>query len=320
MGADGLIASPLETALKLNRHDLYERCVQNPAVVVRLLRAIHGGDPTPPLRLREDFSARARVSRQWCRDVPAGTATAVDLDPSLLRDLLTKHARSTPPRVKAIAGNALRLPVRPASADIVFVGNFSIGEIHDRPTLVKYLRDSAARLAPGGVFICDTYGGESAFRTGSVQRTHPWARPDSRPVGQIRRASRPSKSTADLRIRYTWEQREANPLSGMVTNAIHFRVFRGSEVIGEITDAFIYHWRLWSVPELRDAMAQAGFASSDVYADVPDAQDSEGRWYAAPLTSTADLPDAGASFIVCVAGRIGQETRRRARSTPGRRA
>ncbi len=289
--------------MRLNRHDLYERCVQNPAVVVRLLLAIHGGSPS---RLREDFSARARVSRQWCREVPAGSATAVDLDAALLHALGGKASRVTP-----VTGDALRQPVRPHSADVVFVGNFSMGEVHHRTALVRYLRDSAARLSPGGVFVCDTYGGASAFRTGAVQRTHPW----SPPGGTSARARR----DADLRIRYTWEQRDADALTGMVTNAIHFRVLRGGEVLGDITDAFVYRWRLWSVPELRDAMIEAGFAATSVYADVPDAQDSEGRWYASPIDSAADREALGESFIVCVAARKAARPRhRRAGATPGR--
>lgn len=292
-----------------DRHALYERCVQNPAVVVRLLRAIHGGSERGPRVLREDFSARARVSRAWCEAIPGGRAVAVDLDAGLLRQ---------PGRgVRAVVGDVLRQPVTGPRADVIFVGNFSIGEIHTRAALVRYLRRSRARLSPGGVFVCDTYGGASAFRLGAVQRTHPWTQPSAAEAGRRRGAG------DDLRIRYTWEQREADPLTGMVTNAIHFRVLRGTEVVGEITDAFVYRWRLWSVPELREAMTEAGFDRAEVYADVAEAVDETGRPYVRALTESGDLNDGagpGEGYIVCVAGRRGPaRPARPARSSRSRR-
>lgn len=292
----------------LDRHDLYERCVQNPAVVVRLLRAIHGGQPS---LLREDFSARARVSRAWCETIQGARAVAVDVDGSLLR----RPGRG----VTAVVGDVLRQPAGGPRADVIFVGNFSIGEIHSRGALVRYLERSRARLSPGGVFVCDTYGGASAFRVGAVQRTHPWT-----PAGEAGAHRRPGGS-ADLRIRYTWEQRDADPLTGMVTNAIHFRVLRGTDVVGEITDAFVYRWRLWSVPELREAMTEAGFDATEVYADVAGAVDEEGRPYVRALAGPEDLNDGagpGEGFIVCVAGRCRAGSsvgKRRAPTRNGRR-
>ncbi|MCA9300708.1 MAG: hypothetical protein KDA28_16680, partial [Phycisphaerales bacterium] len=167
-----------------------------------------------------------------------------------------------------------------AAGDVIFVGNFSIGEIHERRSLVAYLDACRARLRPGGVFVCDTYGGESAFMTGDVHRDH---------------------FTPDMaRVRYTWEQREADPLTGRVINALHFRVDRAGMVEAEFPDAFVYDWRLWSVPELRDAMTEAGFASTEVHAKMPDAEDGDGNVYMSPVEAE-DLDD---SFIVLVASRV----------------
>jgi len=95
-----------------------------------------------------------------------------------------------------------------------------------------------------GVFVCDTYGGESAFRRGAIQRVVPL--------------------DADTTIRYTWEHREADAWTGAVTNAVHFRVERCGEIVQEITDAFVYDWRLWSVPELREVLHETGFEGVEV--------------------------------------------------------
>ncbi|MBK7405798.1 MAG: hypothetical protein IPJ41_14555 [Phycisphaerales bacterium] len=80
------------------------------------------------------------------------------------------------------------------------------------------------------MFVCETYGGESAFLTGEVERDHEL--PDGRTV------------------RYTWEQREANPLTGMVTDVLQFEILRGAQGRAATSpEAFVYCWALWSVSE-----------------------------------------------------------------------
>jgi SAM-dependent methyltransferase len=268
-----------------SRFELYELCVQKPAVLAPLLRAIHGRNPTI---LAEDFCGTAALARHWLGSVPRSRAIATDLDPEPLA-----YAKLSDPRLKTLKLIRADVTKNPAptkhpkpsrnshNPDLIFVGNFSIGEIHNRKTLLRYLKACRASLAPHGTFVCDTYGGESAFRTGSVQRIHDVPR-------------------SRLRVRYTWQQRTADPITGCVENALHFRIDDRGEIIQELTDAFVYRWRLWSLPELRDAMLEAGFAQVDIYNQVPDAQDSEGNLYIQPITDPDELDD---SYIVCVAGR-----------------
>lgn len=249
-------------------HDLYERCVQSPVHLVPILRAVHGDDPKV---LGEDFAGTAALSCQWVQDVPDGRAIAIDLD----ADALRRHGQDA--RITRVAAD-----VRSAAGevDVLFVGNFSIGYMHTRGELVAYLRHVRARLGPGGVLVCDTYGGESAFLTGHVHRYHNL--PDGR------------------RVRYTWEQRFADPLTGMVTDVLHFRIEKGGVIEDEFPDAFVYEWRLWAVPELRDAMTEAGFARTEVFQKLPDAEDEEGNIYIEPVRDPEELED---SFIVLVAAR-----------------
>lgn len=257
----------------MNRHDFYELCVQSPKHLVPLLKAIHGGSPRI---LGEDFCGTAALSLAWVGADPQARAIGVDLS----EEVLGYH--NDHDRVEKILGD-----VRTATnatdheADVVFVGNFSIGELHTRADLIDYLRHARSRVSDGGVFVCDTYGGESAFITGHVHRNHPG------PNG--------------MRIRYTWEQREADPTTGMVVNAMHFRTEKGGHIEDELNDAFVYHWRLWSVPELRDALMEAGFGSTQVFAKMPDAIDDEGNVYVQPVEDPGDLDE---NFIVCVVGRV----------------
>ena len=269
-----------EPAKPLTRHDLYELCVVSPSHLVPLLIAVHGGDGhRAPKHLAEDFAGTACLCNRWVSDVPGGTSTGIDLDAETL------HYHSPIEGVTKIVGDVLDAAgLDPTKADIVHAGNFSIGYMHTRDDLVRYMILARKRLAPGGVFLCDTYGGESTFITGTVHRDHPI------PEG-------PHKGK---RVRYTWEQRDADPLTGMVTNVLHFRIEHRGVIEEEYFDAFTYRWRLWSVPELRDAMLEAGFTRTDVYAKLPDAVDGDGKAYINPVTDPDELDE---SFIVLVAGR-----------------
>ncbi|MCR9075497.1 MAG: hypothetical protein NXI07_05605, partial [bacterium] len=102
--------------------------------------------------------------------------------------------------------------------------------------------------------------------------------------------------------RYTWEQHAADPTTGMVTNLIHFRVERAGVIEFELEDAFVYEWRLWSIPELRDAMEDAGFSQTKVYTKLADAVDDEGNAYVMPVEDGEE--ELEESFIVLVAGRV----------------
>lgn len=269
----------------MDTHDLYELCVQSPAHLVPMIRAIHAHRPTI---LAEDFAGTAALSRVWCDTDPAAAAIATDLDAAAL-------ARATHPRITTIRRD-LRDPAPathpgPPPADAIFVGNFSIGYLHTRAQLLAYLRTAAARLTERGLFLCDTYGGASAFTRGVVERPHPI------PPGRF------PDAPPNARILYAWEQREADPLTAMVTNVLHFRLEHRdgthAEILREWPEAFTYHWRLWSVPELRDAMAEAGLTATQVYSTLPDAVDGEGNAYVEPI----DPEDLGDSFIVLIAAR-----------------
>lgn len=172
-------------------------------------------------------------------------------------------------------------PPEDEAADVVFIGNFSIGYIHDRRTLIAYLARARERLARGsagwggGILACDTYGGH-AFRLGGFTRRHPGRGPEL--------------------IHYTWRRERADPIAAMVENSISFRVEIGGEVVAEMPRAFVYRWRLWSIAELREAMLEAGFASVEVYQDT----NIEPGGRPVPV---GDPQELGEDWIVLVIGR-----------------
>ncbi|MEX2218635.1 MAG: hypothetical protein WD749_07720 [Phycisphaerales bacterium] len=251
----------------VDKYTCYELCVQDAARLVPFLEAVHGGRPRV---LREDFCGTAGVARAWAASSPQRRAVAVDQSAGPLR-------RARAERVRAVRAEVMGCGAR---ADIITATNFPVGYWHTRPALVRYLERCRARLNPRGVFVCDTYGGATAFTIGTM--------------------SRDIRAPGGLRIHYLWEQREADPTTGMVLDTIHFRADRDGEIVYQEADAFVYRWRLWSVPELRDAMAEAGFRKTEVYADLGGAVDQHGKMYVRPVGDPADL---GESFVVCVAGR-----------------
>lgn len=242
--------------------DLYERLLQSPAETAAFLAALHGGSPR---HLLEDFAGTAAVSRAWVAGGQGRTATATDFDAATLYH----HARAAPSggvtagdgpcadgvarRVRdllALAGPGEGAP--PAQpADVLYVGNFSLGYAQRRETLDAYLRSARTRLTGGGLFVADTYGGRDAFTPGGFERAA-----DLTPDGRLRAVC-------------AWERRSGNPLTGMVENAAHFRVFDGREAVADFPGAFVYRWRLWSLTELHGALCAAGFGSVAAYATLP---------------------------------------------------
>lgn len=291
--------------------DLYEACVQHPPLLAAFLRRVHAHHPRS---LREDFCGSAALCREWVRSDPdpSSRALGVDADPAAILAATDRLARLNPDarsRVELLLADALdpRQADPSIPPDVIFVGNFSLGEIHDRPSLVRYLAASRARLAPRGVFVCDTFGGASAFRRGAIRRIHPLPPPAPPTESGLASPAVPSPHPApNTRIHYTWEQRHADPFHARVTCALHFRVETGGDITHEYTDAFVYHWRLWSVPELRDAMHEAGFARTEVYLDLEappvtdDGPSDQADETPAPTTFPSDVADG---FIACIVGR-----------------
>jgi hypothetical protein len=101
------------------------------------------------------------------------------------------------------------------------------------------------------------------------------------------------------RIEYTWEQRTADPVTGRVVNSIHFKVtHRGSARSLIFRDAFTYDWRLWSIPELKDAMLEAGFKSVEVYDRLGGALDQDGHLHVRALDKGEPLDENYVVYLV----------------------
>ncbi|MEM1209127.1 MAG: class I SAM-dependent methyltransferase [Planctomycetota bacterium] len=215
----------------------YQRAVQQPEAVVTTIERIGiellGQAPT---RLREDFAGTAAIAEAWVRLSEDHRALAVEHDQAT--------AAWAARRIDADLGErAIDCPVVVADVmdlvgprvDAVAALNFSIGEWHDRPSLVRYLKHARRCLDRRGVVIVDLFGGRGAWHA---------------PRRQRRRIVPSDGEPFD----YVWEQRAVDPVRSRVTCTMHFDREDGRW----IDDAFAYDWRLWGVRELTDAMADAG--------------------------------------------------------------
>lgn len=233
-------------AARADRHDLYQRAVQDVVgeidFVDQTYRSIRGGRAS---RLREDFCGTANTSCEWVRRRPSNTAVGLDLDqPTLDWGVAHNLAALTPAqraRVTLLNRNVLTPGPEGSGVDVVLAMNFSYWIFTDRPTLRRYFRNVRKSLAPGGLFFLDFYGG-----------------PDSQKILRERRSCGG--------FTYIWDQAEHDPLTGRYVCHIHFAFPDGSR----LRRAFTYEWRLWTLPEVRETLAEAGFAKTTVYLEGDD--------------------------------------------------
>lgn len=260
-------------AARADRHALYEKSVQNAEAEIDFVdttfRALRGRRAR---WLREDFCGTANVCAEWVRRRRDNVAIGVDLDASVLAwgrehhiDPLSPAARK---RVRLLEANVLSAKTR--HVDVLLAMNFSYWIFKTREQMREYFGTVRRNLVKDGLFVLDCYGGYDAFRVLK----------EPRKVG---------------RFTYVWEQASYNPLTGDMTCHIHFKFKDGSS----LKQAFSYEWRLWTLPEIRELLTEAGFKQVIVYTQGWDEKSGEPNGEFSPA-ETAD-PDAGwISYIVAV--------------------
>lgn len=227
------------TASNSDPNVLYELSVQEPdsewEFVDRIFRKRTG---RTPLSLREDFCGTAFAAAAWVMRRKTNTVYAVDLSERTLAWSKRHHAahltKDQRARLHYKHGNVLTVSTPPVDALVAM--NFSYFIWKTREQLVKYLRVAFQQVKPGGMIFLDSYGGYESFSEQTETRN------------------------LDGFV-YAWETEKYNPITGEVLNHIHFRFPNGSEM----KKAFTYDWRLWTLPEIQEALVDAGFVRPEVY-------------------------------------------------------
>lgn len=235
-------------ALIHDRHALYEASVQGVDFDLdfadRLFRRLRGRDARI---LREDFCGTAALSAGWVLRSASHLAYGVDLDPEPLA-WAREHRRLT--RVKLVQADVLN--ARVPRADVTMAYNFSFWVFKTRRQLLNYFRAARRGLKSDGVLLLSTFGGTEAFETVI----------DSRRIG----AKQSVDGTRLPGFRYVWNQERFNPMTNDLLCSISFELPSGRKM----RRAFVYDWRAWTLPEIRELLAEAGFRESRAYVDTGD--------------------------------------------------
>lgn len=235
-----------------DRHALYESAVQSVEFDVefigRVYKEMHGRKPR---RLREDFCGSASLAAQWVRHHPQNEAWGVDLDAETLA--WGRRHRIAPlgdaaSRVHLRCGNVLA--TRGPTVEVQVAFNFSYCIFKERAALLRYFKKAHRLLEPGGIFVCDLLGGnETVTELEEKARRKSRKDPDGRTVPALT---------------YLWEQEHFDALDNHFIAHIHLE-FEQKGKKKRLRRAFTYDWRLWSLPEVRDLLDDAGFELSRVY-------------------------------------------------------
>jgi len=257
-------------AANADRHHLYQESVQCVEAEIDMvdqtykeLRGRHA------VRLREDFCGTGNTSCEWVRRRRANTAVGFDLDPEVLawgrRENIAKMSKQRQARVELLEQDVLTAGA--TDVDIIVAMNFSYLIFKTRAQLRDYFAAARRGLKDDGILMLDGYGGHESWRT--IQE----------------------KTKLDG-FTYHWEQRKFNPITFEALCHIHFKFPDGSKM----KRAFTYDWRMWTLPEIRETLADAGFAKSTVYWEGTDEKTGEGNDIYTPTEEGEDDP----SWIVYI--------------------
>lgn len=257
------------TSKTADKHDLYQKSVQDPPNDIRFMRRIYKKEnAAEPVLLREDFCGTALMCADWVRQNSTRLAIGLDLHRPTLewgRKNNIAPLGEAAARVRLLQANVLDpLPER---ADIIAAFNFSYCIFKTRDALVDYFRRARAGLSGPGMFIMDIHGGvETTIET--------------------------DEETEHKDFTYVWEQAIFDAVNGFGKRYIHFRFKDGTE----IHRAFTYDWRIWTLPEVKDCLVEAGYSRVDVYWEGAD-EDGDGNGIFRKV-KRADEEDSWISYVV----------------------
>ncbi len=228
-------------AERADRHHLYELAVQYAPSEIDFV-----DDTFKKLRgrkanlLREDFCGTANVCCEWVRRRKDNRAIGIDIDKEVL-DWGEKHNLGRlngkqRKRVTLLQKDVLEAETE--APEIVSAMNFSYWLFKEREDLKRYFSRVHSVLAEDGILFLDAYGGYDSFKDLTEER-----------------------EIEEGNFHYIWEQEQFDPVNnGLICN-IHFEFPDGSR----LDKAFHYDWRLWTLPEVRDLLREAGFRKVTIY-------------------------------------------------------
>jgi SAM-dependent methyltransferase len=263
----------LKSTLTLEeKYDYYERSVQSADSEVSFMYdefQRHYGHK--PFSLREDFCGTGAISCCWIQQDKRCEAFGIDLDPEPIEMGKKRHlsqlTKLQQVRMQYLQQNVLHAKTPPM--DVICAFNFSYFIFRGRKELLQYFKSVRKSLKKQGIFYIDLFGGPESQKLVT----------DTKKVGKLT---------------YYWECQHFNPVTHECTFAIHFKDAKGKKH----SNVFTYHWRLWTMPELRDLLNEAGFSKVVSYWEGDD-DDGGGNGEFDPADD-AENCDAWVSYIAAL--------------------
>jgi hypothetical protein len=232
-------------ASKADRYKLYEASVQCAETEVDFVecefKKLRGRRPA---LLREDFCGTAAVCFEWVSRRKENIAVGIDIDAEVLSWGTENHLpalkATVRSNVKLIEGDVLT--VSTPRQDVILAMNFSYWLFKKRKLLLAYFKKVRKNLQADGIFFLDCFGGSDAYR-------------------ELKERTKLDGFT------YVWDQATYNPVNSDINCHIHFHFPDKSK----LERAFTYDWRLWTLPEIRELLLDAGFSEVIIYARAADA-------------------------------------------------
>jgi len=231
-------------------HELYEESVQNVENEVQFLgatfRELRGRTAHT---FREDFCGTGSLACEWVRQGDEYSAVGVDIDSSVLdwgrKNRVSRLDVADQARVRLIESDVQT--VETPKVDILAAFNFSYWIFEERAQMVTYMRRCYEALKDDGILFMDMFGGPESFEETREKTKHDG-------------------------FTYVWHQAKFHPVTNHMQCYIHFKFPDGSK----LKRAFSYAWRLYTAPELRDMLHDAGFGDVTIYWEGED-EDGEGN-------------------------------------------
>lgn len=223
-----------------DKYAYYIRAVQSPEVDCQFasdtFKELRGGRPRV---LREDFCGTFGICCEWVRRHKLNRAIGIDLDAEPLAYGMEHYlsALRTDQQNRVLVRQANVLSARVPKADVTMALNFSFYFFKERRQLLNYFRRARLGLKSKGLFIVDAFGGK-----------------DSQEGNE--------ESTKFKDFQYFWEQKNYDPITGEALFYIHFKL---KDEKRRREKVFTYDWRMWTIPEIRELMIDAGFKRTHVY-------------------------------------------------------
>jgi hypothetical protein len=235
----------------LDRHALYLVSVQDPLSEVERISKLYSElFHKDALSLREDFAGTFALSCCWVQSDEKRSAIAIELDRSILdygeKNYWVNLEDDQKKRLCFYHKNSISTS---APVDICVAFNFSYCLLHQRSELVEYFKKVYESLNREGILILDAFGGSESEVENVEQRVI---------------------DNSDYLAPFTFEfvLERFNPVNRMANYYINFHYHDGVS----LERAFEYHFRMWSLPELSDALREAGFSDVKIFWEQCDSE------------------------------------------------